>query len=114
MKSSFTSWGEVICYALAIVFLIALFVGVSYLIESNTQTKMDGGLIIDKYMSEGHYENYPVYNAGTKTMTIGRRWVSPHYTLVVRKEIEGELRIKEVPVDIDKYYSSEIGQIYTK
>ena len=114
MKSSFTSWSEVICYALATIFLIALFFGVSYLIVSNTQSKMDGGLIVDKYMSEGHYENYPVYNTGTKTTTIGRRWVSTHYTLVVQKEIKGELKIKEVPVDIDKYYSSEIGQIYTK
>ena len=108
------SWWDVLFYAIGALVVVLICVGISLLITYGIQTKMDGGLIIDKYMVEGHYQTYSSYNSSQKRSEIRTRWVPTSYTLVVQKEIKNKIKIKEVPVNIEKYYNSEIGSIYNK
>lgn len=108
------SWWDLLFYLIGVVVVVLVCLGVSLLFTYMIQTKMDGGLIIDKYMVEGHYETHSYYDSESKRPIISRRWVSTKYTLVVQKEIKNKIKIKEVPVSIEKYYESEIGNIYNK
>ena len=108
------SWWDLLFYFIGAVVVVLVCLGISLLIIYGIQTKMDGGLIIDKYITEGHYETYSYYNPNSKRSSIRTRWVSTKYTLVVQKEIKNKIKIKEVPVSIEKYYESEIGDIYNR
>ena len=114
MSYKIDSWWDLLFYILGAVIVVAICAGITFLFVNGLQNKMDGGLIIDKYIIEGHYEWYSYYNANQKRTSIGRRWISTKYILVVQKEIKDKVRIKEVPVSIEKYYNSEIGEIYHK
>lgn len=107
-------WQEIIIYFILAVVMIGLAIGISFLCVRCTQNQMDGGFIIDKYMTEGHYQTYSYYNSNQKRSEIRTRWVPTSYTLVVQKTIGDGVKIKEVPVSIEKYYYSEVGEIYTK
>ena len=109
-----TSWQEIIFYLILAVVMIGLAVGISFLCTRCTQNQMDGGLIIDKYMTEGHYQTYSSYNSSQKRYEVRNRWIPTSYTLVVQKTIGDGVKIKEVPVSIEVYYYSEVGEIYTR
>ena len=107
-------WWDLLFWFIGVVVVVLICLGVSLLITYGIQTKMDGGLIIDKYMVEGHYETYSYYDSESKRSSIRTRWIPTKYTLVVQKEIKNKIKVKEVPVNIEKYYESEIGNIYNR
>lgn len=114
MRYKIESWWDLLFYVIGVAVIVLICLGISLLFTYMIQTKMDGGLIIDKYMVEGHYETYSHYDPNSKRSSIRTRWISTKYTLVVQKEIKGKVKIKEVPVNIEKYYDSEIGSIYNR
>lgn len=114
MSYKIESWWDLLLYLIGALIVVLICLGISFLFTYMIQTKMDGGLIIDKYMVEGHYETYSHYDPNSKRSSIRTRWVSTKYTLVVQKEIKNKIKIKEVPVNIEKYYDSEIGDIYNR
>jgi len=108
-------WQDILIKLIIGIVIVGLAFGISFLFVRCTQNQMDGGVIIDKYMTEGHYQNYAYYNSTDKRSEIRTRWIPTSYTLVVRKtEDDGEIKVKEVPVSITAYYEFEIGEIYHK
>jgi hypothetical protein len=108
------SWWDLLFYVIGVAVVVLICLGISLLFTYMIQTKMDGGLIIDKYLVEGHYETYSYYDSESKRSSVRTRWIPTKYTLVVQKEIKGKVKVKEVPVNIEKYYDSEIGSIYNR
>jgi len=114
MRYKIESWWDLLFYVIGVVIVVLICLGISLLFTYMIQTKMEGGLIIDKYLVEGHYETYSYYDSGSKRSSVRTRWIPTKYTLVVQKEIKGKVKVKEVPVNIEKYYDSEIGNTYNR
>ena len=114
MRYKVESWCDLLFWFIGAVVVVLICLGISLLFTYMIQTKMDGGVVIDKYMTEGHYQNYVHYDSSAKRSVMRTRWVPTSYTLVVQKEIKDKIKIKEVPVNIEKYYDSEIGDIYNR
>lgn len=109
-RSSGDFWIKVI--VLILIFVIGL--SVSYLAVSCRQKQMDGGIVVDKYIIEKHTKNYSYYDSSSKTIRIQTVFIPTSYTLVVEKELNNKIRIKEVSVSAEKYYFTNIGEIYYK
>lgn len=107
-------WQDLIIKFVVIIVISLIAFGVSFLVVKCTQEQMDGGLIIDKYMTEGHFQNYAHYDSTQKRSVVRTRWIPTSYTLIIQKTVGEGVRLKEVPVSIEKYYSSEVGEIYEK
>lgn len=108
-------WQDIIIKFVIIIVISLIAFGVSFLVVRCTQNQMDGGVVIDKYMTEGHYQNYAHYDSTQKRSVVRTRWIPTSYTLVVKKtEDSGDVKVKEVPVSIEKFYEFEIGEIYEK
>lgn len=109
-----TTWSEFFAYLIVMIVVVALCFLVTFLVVRHTQNKMNGGIVIDKYLTEKHLQTYSSYNSSEKRTELHTMFVPTTYTLVVQKDIKGKTKIKEVSVSAEKYYYTEIGDIYWK
>lgn len=103
-------WFKLILFVLIVTLVIVIIVCV----KSHTQTQMSGGVVINKNIVEAHTLMYSYYDATTKTVRLQTIYVPTTYYLTVQKELNGKNKIKEISVSIEKYYMTNIGEIYFK
>lgn len=86
-------WDDYDVFFIILIMLVVFLVGLLIIISVHTsvvETKADGGLIVDKFITEG--------------------W----YYFMVLTDKDGENKYTRVGVRPERYYTTQIGEIYSK
>lgn len=103
----------VACVVILIVTVILVCVLTSNYISSSVSS-MEGGIIVEKHITERHIEQKMTYNPVFKSYLPTSVTVPASYILIVQKEVEGEIVTRKIEVTESRYQASEVGSVFVK